>query len=86
MGLEKDIQIDEIYDLTHRFDSKTNRHYPWENDLLKRNTTTYIWKNYNMNTFLTKVQSLLVLSVEQVNYARNYFNFTVHKYYNDHWG
>lgn len=86
MGLEKDIEISETYDLKHRFDSKTNRHYPWENDLLKKTTTAYIWKNTNMHEYLTKIQSILVLMVEQMNYARNFFNFTVHKYYNDHWG
>ena len=50
MGLEKDIQLTELYDMKHRKDSKTNRHYPWEDNLLKRSTTPYIWKNTNMNS------------------------------------
>jgi ABC-type phosphate/phosphonate transport system ATPase subunit len=86
MGLQKDIEISELYELKNRFNSYTNRHYPWENDLLKKTTTSYIWKNYNMNEYLTKIQSILVFMLEQMNFARNFFNFTVHKYYNDHWG
>jgi len=86
MALEKDIQIDELYDLKTRFDSKTNRHYPWENNLLKISTTPYIWKNVNMNQYLTQIQEIMVFILEKVNYSRNFFNFTVNKYYNDHWG
>ncbi len=86
MGLEKDLEITELYDLKHRYDSKTNRHYPWEESILKKTTTTYIWKNNNMNQYLTKIEIIMVLIVEQMNFARNFFNFTVHKYYNDHWG
>ena len=86
MGLEKDIQIAELYDINHRWDSKTNRHYSWENNLLQITTSSYIWLNPNMNEYLTKIQKILVLMLEQMNFARNFFNFTVHKYYNDHWG
>lgn len=86
MGLEKDIQLSELYDIKHRKDSKSNRHYAWEDNLLKRSTTPYIWKNSNMNSFLTRLEKIYVLMLEQMNYSRNYFNHTVHKHYNDHWG
>ena len=86
MGLERDIQIGELYDLNHRYDSKTNRHFPWENSLLQNATTSYIWLNPNMNEYLLKIQKISVFILEQMNFARNFFNFTVHKYYNDHWG
>jgi hypothetical protein len=86
MGLEKDIQISELYDLKSRFNSYTNRHYPWEENLLQKTTSPYMWKNSTMNEFLNKIQKMVILMVEQVNYSRNYFNPTVHKYYNDYWG
>lgn len=86
MGLEKDLEITELYDIKNRFNSKTNRHYPWEDSILKKSTTSYIWKNENMNEYLTKVEKIMVFMVEKMNYSRNYFNFTVNKYYNDHWG
>lgn len=84
--LEKDLNIPEIYDLSHRFDSKTNKAYPYEDNLLKKTTSAYIWKNDNMNSFLSLIEKLAVHMVEQMNLARNYFNFTVHKYYSDYWG
>lgn len=86
MGLQKDIEISELYDIKTRFNSNSNRHHAWENDLLKNSTSTYIWRNENMNQYLTKIQTMLVFMLEKMNFARNFFNFTVHKYYNEHWG
>lgn len=86
MGLEKDRQILELYEMKHRHDSKTYRHFPWEKNLLKKTTTPYIWQNNNMYDFLLKIEKISVLILEQMNVARNFFNFTVDKYYNDHWG
>ena len=86
MGLQKDRQITELYELNHRHDSKSYRHFPWEDNLLKKTTTPYIWNNENMNGFLLKIEKMAVLMVEQMNYARNFFNYTVDKDYDDHWG
>lgn len=86
MSLEKDRQIPELYHLKHRNDKILHRHFPWEENLLKKTTSTYIWKNETMNAFLTKIEKILVLMVEKSNVARNFFNYTVNKYYNDHWG
>lgn len=86
MGLQKDKELQELYYLKHRKDNLLHRHYPWEDNLLKNTTSTYIWKNPTMNTFLTKIEKTLVLMVEKMNVARNFFNYTVDKYYNDHWG
>lgn len=86
MGLEKDRQLSELYDLKHKHDSKSNRHFPWEDNLLKKTTTNYIWKNDTMYNFLLKIEKMNVLLIEQMNFARNFFNFTVDKFYNDHWG
>lgn len=86
MGLEKDKELHEIYFLKHRQDAPLHRHFPWENNLLKNTTSAYIWKNPTMNSFLLKIEKMLVLLVEKMNVARNFFNYTVDKYYNDHWG
>lgn len=86
MGLQQDKELPELYYLKHKNDNLLHRHFPWENNLLRNTTTPYMWKNPNMNTFLSKIEIQLVLMVEQLNVARNFFNFTVNKYYNDHWG
>lgn len=84
--LDKDIEINELYELKHRNDSNTYRHFPYEEQLLKNTTTPYMWKNDTMNKYLKKIEKITVLIIEQMNYARNFFNFTVNKYYNDYWG
>lgn len=85
MGLHKDKELQELYFLKHRKDNPLHRHFPWEDNLLKNTTSPYIWKNPIMNAFLTKIEKTLVLMVEKMNVARNFFNYTVDKYYNDHW-
>lgn len=86
MGIEKDLQIKELYNLKHRYDSKNHRHYPFEDNLLENTTSKYIWYNPNMNTYLTMLQSMVVLMVQKNDLVRNYFNFTVTKYWSDYWG
>ena len=86
MGLEKDRQITELYELKHRHDSRRYRHYPWEDNLLKKTTSPYMWQNDIMNGYFLKIEKIAVLILEQMNFARNFFNFTVNKDYNDHWG
>ncbi len=84
--LDKDKEIQELYFLKHSKDNLKHRHFPWEDNLLQKTTSNYIWKNPNMNTFLTLLNKPVTLMVEQMNVARNFFNYTVDKYYNDHWG
>lgn len=84
--LQKDRFITELYDLEHRFDSKSNRHYPFEVNILKRSTSPYMWKNQNMNEYLTNLEKIIALDVCKMDFARNFMNFTVDKFYNDYWG
>lgn len=86
MALDKDKEIKELYELKHRYDSKSYRHFPWEDNLLKKTTSPYMWQNENMKQYLLKIEKISVLILEKMNYARNFFNYTVDKYYNDHWG
>ena len=86
MSLNKDRQIQELYGLKHRYDSKSYRHFPWEDNLMKKTTTPYMWQNETMYNYLLKIEKMTVLMLEQINFARNFFNFTVDKDYNDHWG
>lgn len=80
MRLYKDCQIEELFILKNRHNSNDNIHYKYEDDLLKRTTSSYIWKNERMNSFLTKIQELVVLMVQKTDISRNYIDFNVHKY------
>lgn len=86
MILEKDLYIDELYEMSHIYDSKSNRHYSYEDKLLKKTTSPYIWSNETMNDYLTLIEDPIVLDVLIIDYARNFFNYTVDKYYNDYFG
>jgi hypothetical protein len=86
MSLEKQRQIQELYFIKHRHDKKFHTGYNWQDNLLKNTTTPYIWKNPVMNQFLMLIQKALVLMVQKMAIARNFFNYTVPKYYEEHWG
>ena len=86
MSLEKDKQIQELYHLKHRNDKLLHENFPWQDNILKNTTTPYIWKNPVMNAFLTRIEKMLSLMVQKMAVARNWFNYTVPKYYNEHWG
>jgi hypothetical protein len=86
MALEKDKQIQELYFLKHKHDNMLHKGYNWQDNILKKTTTPFIWKNPVMHTFLSKIEKMLSLMVEKISVARNFFNYTVPKYYDEHWG
>ncbi len=85
VNLEKETRIEEKYLLEHIHDTNTYRHYAYEKDLLKNSTTPYIWKNKNMNEYLTYIQDMMVMLHQQTVFARNFFNINVNRFYNDYW-
>jgi hypothetical protein len=86
MSLEKDRHIKELYFLQHKHDNFIHKGYNWEENLLKKTTSPHIWKNPTMRAYLTKMEKMMVLMVEKMSVARNYYNYTVDKYYKNHWG
>lgn len=84
--LEENSQIPELYYLKTRWDSNTYRHYPWENNILKKTTSVRPWMNPNLQGFLVLLEKNVALMVESNNIIRNFFNVAVSRYYNNHWG
>ena len=39
-----------------------------------------------MHEYNSRIERMVILMLEQMNFARNFFNYSVPKYYNDHWG
>jgi|Laugrespbdmm15sd_2_1035082.scaffolds.fasta_scaffold181073_1 hypothetical protein len=85
LNLEKETRIDEKYNLEHIHDTNTYRHYPYENNLLKNSTSTGLWKNTNMNAYLGYIQTIMVMIHQQSVFARNFYNYSVKRFYNDYW-
>ena len=81
--IEKDIQIKELYELKHINDSIQSG-YDYEDGLIKQTFSNVMLQNDMTYNFLNKIKDLLIYSIESNLIAKNWFNYTVSKYYNKH--
>ena len=81
--IEKDTQIKELYELKHMND-KIESGFDYEENLIKNSFSNVMFKNQMTFDFLNKIKSLLIYTIESNLVARNWFNYTVSKYYNKH--
>lgn len=81
--IEKDLQIKELYELKHINDDIKSG-YDYEDGLIKNSFSNVMLKNEMTYNFLNKIKDLLIYSIESNLIVRNWFNYTVPKYYNKH--
>lgn len=81
--IEKDIQIKELYELKHINDNIQSG-YDYEDGLIKQTFSNVMLQNNMTYNFLNKIKDLLIYSIESNLVAKNWFNYTVSKYYNKH--
>ena len=81
--IEKDMQIKELYDLKHMND-KIESGFDYEEGLLRTTFSNVMFQNDMTSAFLNKIKPLLLYSIESNLIARNFYNFTVHKFYSKH--
>lgn len=84
MGLYKERQITELYNLKHKHDNSPHKIINYEDKILKKTMTTFIFHNDIMNEYLERLQGLVSILFDQVNVRRNFKNYLVDKYYNKH--
>jgi len=82
--IERESQIKELYDLKHRKDKEPNIHFDYENELLNKMMPEYIRRSDNVNQFTLQLQKLMIWGIEANLIIRNFYNYTVDKYYNRH--
>ena len=82
--LEKESQVKELYELKHINDNELHVGFDYETNLVNNAMSNVMFKNDRTNTFLTKTKKLLLNMVESNLVVRNFFNYTVHKYYSRH--
>ena len=82
--IERESQIKELFDLKHRKDNEIHKHFDYENELVNRMMPEYTRRNESVNDFILKLQQLFVWGIESNLVIRNFYNYTVHKYYNRH--
>jgi hypothetical protein len=81
--IEKDIQIKELYELKHINDNIKSG-FDYEDGLIKNSFSNVMFQNEMTYNFLNKIKDLLIYSIEANLVAKNWFNYTVSKYYNKH--
>ena len=81
--LHEEREIPELYYMKHRHDDDKDW-IGYENDMLDKMLSPYIYENDMMNGFLKKLQPLTAKLFDQVNIMKNFKNFIVDKYHYKH--
>lgn len=81
--LHEEREIPEVYYMKHRHD--TDKDWTdYENSMLDKMLSPYIYENDMMNSFLKKLQSLTAKLFDQMNIMKNWRNYIVDKYHYKH--
>lgn len=83
--LYKEKQLSELYFMKHRHDSE-GPDFDYENNVLDKSLSPYLYENDTMNGFLKRLQPLVSILFDQMNIARNFKNYIVDKYHYRHRG
>lgn len=81
--LYEDGQIPELHYMKHRHDDDAD-YVNYQDSLLDKSLSPYLYNNNIMNSFLKKLQRLISIIFDQHNIVKNFKNFMVHKYYYKH--
>jgi hypothetical protein len=79
--LYNDKDIPELHDFYHRNDDLTKKYVDYENIILNKTLSPYIYNNPIMEGFLTRLNKVISLFFDQFNIIKNWRNFTVDKYF-----
>ena len=77
-------QVSELYYIRHRKDDFKNSGFDYENNIFQKTMSGVLFDNPNLNSFLMLLQKQAVLMIESTLVVRNFWNYTVDKYYNKH--
>lgn len=81
--LHEEREVPEIYYMKHRHDDDVEW-TDYENNMLDKMLSPYIYENDMMNSFLKKLQPLTAKLFDQMNIMKNYRNYIVDKYHYKH--
>lgn len=82
MSIEKNTEISELYTFRRFHDESSKKSADYENDLLNHLLSRNMFKNNITSEFLTQLQKNIVWMLESTLVIRNFWNYTVNKYYN----
>lgn len=78
-------QIPELNYMKHLHDDDTNYLF-YENVILDKSLSPYMYENDTMNGFLKRMQPLVANLFDHMNIVKNFKNYMVDKYYYKHSG
>lgn len=81
--LIEDKELPELYYMKHRHDDNKD-FIDYENSILDKSLSPYIYENDMMSSFLKRLQPLVAALFDQMNIAKNFRNIMVDKYYYKH--
>jgi hypothetical protein len=82
--IQKNKHLKEYWYVNHRNDDLKHTGFDYENNLFRKLFSGLMFDNPKLNEFLTKLQEMVVLMLESTLVVRNFWNYTVDKYYNKH--
>jgi hypothetical protein len=82
MSIEKNTEISELYTFRRFHDKSTKSSADYENELLNNMLSRNMFKNNITNEFLNQLQKNIIWMLESTLVVRNFWNYTVNKYYN----
>ena len=81
--LQEETEIPEVYYMKHRHDDDSDW-VDYENNMLDKMLSPYIYENDMMNGFLKRLQPLTGKLFDQINIMKNFKNYIVDKYHYKH--
>jgi len=82
--IEKQSQIPELYDLKHKHDTDLHSGYDYENNLFYNLFSNVMFGNERFTTFINLLQKNTVWMIDSTLPIRNFYNYTVGRFYNKH--
>jgi len=83
-SLEKSVHIPELYELNHRHDIELHNAVTYKEKILEKSLSKNIYQNDKTAGFLDRLQPMVVQMINGNVILRNWFNWTVSKYYDRH--
>jgi len=83
-SLENDVHINELYVLSHRQDNEIHNAVTYKTSILEKSIPKNLYNNDKIKGFLDLLQPMVVHMITSNVITRNFFNWTVNKYYDRH--
>jgi len=82
--IEEKVHIKNLYKLKHIHDDLENQGFDYENKLLSKLLSGTMFENKHTKEYLNKLQQQFIWMIDSTLLIRNWWNYTIDKYSNNH--